>query len=267
MKYSTLLVKKSGRITTVMLNQPDRLNPLSPDFFLEFNDVLERLKGDSDCHFVIFTAAGKAFSCGFDMSPEALDSRLKKPGLHTERQWQTFSQQIMNTMEDLEQITIGAVNGAAVGGGFCLLLNCDFRIASEKASFKIPEAKLGMPLSWGATPRLVALIGPSRTKELIMTGQKIDAEQALKIGLVNRVVPHDKLLPSCQEMIGQLTSSGPLALKMCKKQVNAASTACYRDLYMFEADMMDLCYNTGDTLEGITAFMQKRPPQFPSAKV
>lgn len=266
MKFKTLLVKKSGHTATVTLNQPERMNPLNAVFFLEFKQALEELKCDTKCQFIIFTAAGKAFSCGFDMSPEAIEDRFKHRGLQNERQWQSFSQDVMNTMENLEQITIGAVNGVAVGGGCCLLLNCDFRIASEKAAFRIPETRLGMPLSWGSTPRLVSLIGPSYTKELIMTAEKISAAEAYRMGLVNKVVPHDKLLPSCHELIEKLSLSGPLALRMCKKQVNAASTVRNMDLYLFEADLMDLCFNSGDTMEGIFAFMEKRRPNFPSSK-
>jgi enoyl-CoA hydratase/carnithine racemase len=265
MKYETVLVEKQGHTTVVTFNRPERMNPLSAAFFSEFKDVLEGLKADTGCRFVIFTAAGKAYSCGFDMSAEAMEERFKRPGLGTEKQWQSFCQDVMNTMENLEQITVGAVNGVAVGGGVCLLLNCDFRIASELASFRIPETRLGMPLSWGATPRLVALIGPSRTKELIMTCEKISADEALRMGLVNKVVPHDRLLPACRELIGAIAPSGPMAVKMCKKQVNAASTARYYDLYPFEADMMDYCFNSGDIIEGIMSFVEKRPPDFPSS--
>jgi len=266
MKYETVLVEKQGQTTVVTLNRPEKMNALSAAFFTEFKEVLARLRADTDCRFVIFTAAGKAFSCGFDMSAEAIDDRYKRPGLGNERQWQFFAHDIMNAMENLEQITIGAVNGVAVGGGVCLLLNCDFRIASEHAAFRISETRLGMPLSWGSTPRLVALIGPSRTKELIMTCEKVGAEEALKIGLVNKVVPHDRLLPACQEMIDKIALSGPMAVKICKKQVNAASTSRFYDLYQFEADLMDICFNSGDTTEGITSFMEKRPPDFPSSK-
>jgi enoyl-CoA hydratase len=266
MAYETVLVEKTGIVTTVTFNQPQRMNPLSPQFFIEFKDVLDNLKSDHACRFVIFTGAGKAFSCGFDMSASSMEDRYKKPGLDSERLWQAFAQDIMAVMENLEQVTFGAVNGAAVGGGFCFLLNCDFRIASELATFRIPEPRLGMPLSWGATPRMVALIGPSKTKEIIMTCDKIDAPEALRIGLVNRVVPHDRLLQSCQEMADRIALSGPLAVKMCKRQVNAASTAMLSHLYLFEADLMELCTNNGDMLEGIASFMEKRNPNFPSAK-
>jgi enoyl-CoA hydratase/carnithine racemase len=266
MKYATLLVEKSGPLTTVTFNQPQRLNPLSPQFFIDFKNALDELKSDIDCRFIIFTGAGKAFSCGFDMAPSSMVDRYKMPGLKTERLWQSYAQDIMTTMENLEQITFGAVNGAAVGGGFCFLLNCDFRIASDKASFRIPETRLGMPLSWGATPRMVALIGPAKTKELIMTCDKIDAAEALRIGLVNRVVPHNQLLQSCKEMIDKIALNGPLAIKICKRQVNAASTARLSHLYLMEADLMELCADNGDIMEGMMSFLEKRESHFPSGK-
>ena len=266
MAYETLLIEKSGILTTVTFNQPQRLNPLSPQFFVDFKNALDELKGDDSCRFVIFTGAGKAFSCGFDMAPSSMEDRYKKPGLTSERLWQSYAQDIMTSMENLEQITFGAVNGAAVGGGFCFLLNCDFRIASDRATFRIPETRLGMPLSWGATPRMVALIGPAKTKELIMTCDKIDAAEALRIGLLNKVVPHDQLLQSCKEMADRIAQNGPLAVKICKRQVNAASTAQMSHLYLLEADLMELCTTNGDIMEGVVSFLEKREPRFPSGK-
>jgi enoyl-CoA hydratase len=265
-KYKYLLVQKSGPATTITLNRPQKMNALGPHLLLELKDILAELRSDTDCRFAIFTGAGKVFSSGADLSEEALRVKSEMPGLNSERLWQFFAHDIMNAMENLEQITIGAVNGVAVGGGACLLLNCDFRIASERASFIIPETALGMPLSWGATPRLVSLIGPSKTKELIMTCDRIDAAEAYRIGLVNKVVPHEKLLDSCHEMIDKIASKGPLAIRICKKQVNAASTARMHDLYQFEADLMDLCTLTGDTVEGVLSFVEKRAPRFPSCQ-
>jgi enoyl-CoA hydratase/carnithine racemase len=266
MTYQYLSVEKSGDTNTVTLNRPHKLNALCPGLLVELKEVLADLRADTSCRFVIFTGAGKAFSAGADLSEEALSERTAMPGLQNERQWQAFAHDMMNAMEDLEQITIGAVNGVAVGGAVCLLLNCDFRIASEKASFIIPETALGMPLSWGATPRLVALIGPSKTKEMLMTCDTIDAAEAHRIGLVNKVVPPEKLMESCREMAVKIGARGPLAVRMCKKQVNAASVARMKDLYLFEADLMDLCLLAGDTVEGAISFMEKRPPRFPTAE-
>ena len=208
MTYKHLLVEKSGVITTVTLNRPQKLNALGPQLLVEFRDVLAEIRADVNCRFVIFTGAGKAFSCGADLSEDAFKERTTMHGLENERLWQAFAHDMMNAMEDLEQITIGAVNGVAVGGAVCLLLNCDFRIASERASFIIPETGLGMPLSWGATPRLVSLIGPSKTKELIMTCDAIDAMEAHRIGLVNKVVPPHMLLDSCREMAAKIEAKG-----------------------------------------------------------
>ncbi len=263
-KYKHLLVQKLGLTTTVTLNRPQQMNPLGPQLLLEFRDVLAGLRADTECRFVIFTGAGKAFSCGAELSEDAFKAKSSLPGLNNERLWQSFSQELMNTMENLEQVTIGAINGVAVGGAVCLLLNCDFRIASEKASFIIPETGLGMPLSWGATPRLVALIGPSKTKELIMTCDRIDALEAHRIGLVNKVVPAENLMVSCNKLIDKIALKGPLAIRICKKQVNAASTARMHNLHLFEADLMDMCMMAGDTMEGVTSFIEKRRPRFPS---
>jgi enoyl-CoA hydratase/carnithine racemase len=266
MKYENLLVDKVGVTTTVTLNRPERLNALSPQLLVEFRDVLAEIRADTQCRFVIFTGAGRAFSAGIELSLDAYKLKKSMPGLNSERLWQFFSQDIMNAMENLDQVTVGAVNGVAVGGGLCLLLNCDFRIASDQATFIIPETKLGIPLTWGATPRLVNLIGPSKTKELIMTCDRIDASEAYRIGLVNKVVPSGSLLASSQELVDKIATRGPLAIRMCKKQVNAASTARMANLYLFEADLMEFCTVAGDSTEGMMSFVEKRHPVFPSAK-
>jgi enoyl-CoA hydratase/carnithine racemase len=120
MNYETILMEKQGHTTVVTFNRPDRMNPLSAAFFIEFKDILAGLRGDSACRFVIFTAAGKTFSCGFDMSTEAMEDRYKRPGLGNERQWQFFFHDIMNTMENLEKITIGTGSLLAVASACCL---------------------------------------------------------------------------------------------------------------------------------------------------
>lgn len=258
MGYETLLVEKSGYLTTVTLNRPDKLNAMSMQVILELKALFDELRGDEETRFIIFTGKGKHFSCGVEFS----EKEMEKRNAMNPRLWQIFAHDFMHTMENLEQVTIAAVNGAAVGAGLCVAMNCDFRIASENAIFAVPEAKLGVFFTWGATPRLTALIGPSKTKEMIMTCDNVSAQEALRIGLVNRVVPPEQLMSSCHEMVDKIATRGPLAVRMCKKMVNAASLSRMADLYPYEPELVEKLYDSGQPEEGIRAFMEKRQPRF-----
>jgi enoyl-CoA hydratase/carnithine racemase len=262
MEYAHLAAKKTGSVMMVSLNRPEKLNAINMSLALELKDLLGRLKGDPVTRFVIFTGSGKAFSCGVEFSREEMEKRYERPELSSERLWQIFGQEFMYTMENLEQVTVAAVNGAAVGAGLCLAMNCDFRIASEDALFGIPEANLGIFFTWGATPRLTALIGPAKAKEMIMTCDNITAREALAIGLANKVVPRDELMQACEDLVRKMEGKGPLALRICKKVVNAASVARMSDLYVCEPELVERLMLSDDVKEGIAAFMEKRPPRF-----
>jgi enoyl-CoA hydratase/carnithine racemase len=228
----------------------------------ELKDLLQGLRGDEQTRFIIFTGAGRAFSCGVEFSREEMEKRYSAPGLGNERLWQLFGHDFMHALESLEQITLAAVNGPAIGAGLCLAMNCDFRIASEKAIFGIPEANLGIFFTWGATPRLTSLIGPSRAKEMIMTCENYSALEALSMGLVNRVVSDDRLMSSSMEFIGKIARKGPLALRICKKIVNASSLSRMADLYPCEPELVERLMLSDETKEGIAAFLEKRDPRF-----
>ena len=262
MESRDLIVERAGGVMTVTLNRPDKLNAMSMELLQELKDLLGELRADSVTRFVIFTGAGKAFCCGVEFTREEMDRRYARPELANERLWQMFGQEFMYMMENLEQITVAAVNGAAVGAGLCLAMNCDFRVASEKAIFGIPEANLGIFFTWGATPRLTTLIGPSKAKELIMTCENIGAREAMAVGLANRVVPHDELMNACRELVGKMAVRGPLALRICKKIVNASSVARMADLFLCEPELVERLMISDDVKEGLNAFMEKRPPRF-----
>jgi enoyl-CoA hydratase len=262
MKYETLLVERSGNLATVTLNRPEILNAMNTQVMLELKELLAQLRADQKTRFVIFSGAGKAFSCGVEFTAKAMDERYTRPELANERLWQLFGHDFMHTMENLEQVTIAAVNGAAVGAGLCLAMNCDFRIASENAVFGIPETNLGIFFTWGATPRLAALIGPAKTKEMIMTCDNLSAKEALRIGLVNKVVPAQELMSSCHELVQKISTKGPLAVRICKKIVNAASLSRMADLYPCEPELVERLHVSGDVEEGVQAFLEKRPPRF-----
>jgi enoyl-CoA hydratase len=262
MKKKNLVIERSGCLMVVTLNRPEKLNAINMDLMMELKDLTAELRGDQDTRFVIITGAGNVFCCGVEFTKEEMEKRYSRPDLANERLWQIFGQDFMHTMENLEQITVAAVNGAAVGAGLCLAMNCDFRIASETAVFGIPEANLGIFFTWGATPRLTALIGPVKTKELIMTCENIGAHEAVTIGLVNKAVPAAHVMPSCRELVKKMESRGLLALRMSKKIVNASSTARMADLYLCEPELVERLMLSKDVEEGIQAFLEKRAPRF-----
>lgn len=262
MEYAHLIVEKSGSVMVVRLNRPEKLNAINTTLALELKDLLTQLKADPVTRFVVFTGAGKAFSCGVEFTREEMEKRYNRPELGNERLWQIFGQEFMHTMENLEQVTVAAVNGAAVGAGLCLAMNCDFRIASEEALFGIPEANLGIFFTWGATPRLTALIGPAKAKEMIMTCDNVTAREAVAMGLANKVVPPGELMRTCEELVRKLEKKGPLALRICKKVINAASVARMSDLYVCEPELVERLMLSEDVKEGIAAFIEKRAPRF-----
>lgn len=262
MAYKTLLVEKKDGIALVTFNRPDKLNTLSTRLFLDLRDLMAEFRYDLETRVIIFTGAGRAFSAGFDLRIESLKDHASQKEMPTERIWQLFFHDLMTAIENLEQITIAAVNGSCMGGGLCIAMNCDFRIAADNARMGVPEINLGLFLSWGGTPRFVALLGPSRAKELIMTGDPVNAQEACRIGMVNKVVPLEQLLPAGQELAQKLLTRGPLALRIAKKQVNAASVARMADLYLFESELWERNQISPDMAEGIKAAIEKRPPHY-----
>jgi enoyl-CoA hydratase/carnithine racemase len=262
MAYETLLVEKKDGIALVTFNRPEKLNALNTRLFLDLRDLMAEFRYDLETRVVIFTGAGRAFSGGFDFRIEALTEHMSQKEMPNERIWQLFSLDLMSAIENLEQITIAAINGPCMGGALCIAMNCDFRIAADNAKMGVPEINLGMFLSWGATPRLVSLLGPSKARELIMTGDPVNAEEAYRMGMINRVVPLGQLMSASYELAHKIMRRGPLALRICKKQVNAASVARMSDLYLFESELWERNQISPDLQEGIRAAIEKRPPEF-----
>jgi enoyl-CoA hydratase/carnithine racemase len=258
MSYETLLIEKEGRTLTVKLNRPSKFNAMNFQMIEELSHLFQDLRKDPDTRTVIFTGNGKAFSGGADI--EALEDMIKNPGLI--RGVQNSGQEFMRALENLEQITFAAINGPAVGAGLALAMACDFRIMADKTYLSIPEAAVGIFFTWGCTPRLVKLIGPSMAKELIMTCEMVKSERALGMGLVNRVVEDDLLIATVMDMVKQIESKAPLAIRMTKKLVNASTAVGFGDVLVCEPELVEKLYFAKDPMEGVQAFVEKRTPQF-----
>lgn len=262
MEYETLLVERSEVLATVTLNRPAKRNAMNAQMMREFGQLFSELREDLATRFVVFTGAGTAFTSGADLSDRAVAVEEPMSPQAMGRLGQLGGHDFIRSLENLEQITIAAVNGFALGAGLVLAMGCDFRIASQSASFGIPEANIGIFFTWGCTPRLTRLIGPAKAKELIMTCDRIDAEEALSIGLVNKVVPPEQLMEAAHELVDKIAARGPLAIRIAKKIVNAAAAANFGDLYICEPELVERLFVSPEPAEGIRAFIEKRKPKF-----
>jgi enoyl-CoA hydratase/carnithine racemase len=221
------LLNKDGRIATLTFNRPEKRNPLNEEILLELEELLHQVRDDSQVRVMVFTGSGNTFSAGADLS------QIRGLGDEQERQ-RVFAQyrkrrgrlvgRVLQVLVNLEPITIAAINGYAVGGGWALALGCDLKIAVEQAQFWFPEVDLGVPLSSGATALLAAHVGPTRAKEIIITCRRYNAAELLAMGLLNRVVKQDELYPAVTELAQSLIGKNPAAVMGSKLIVNAVSS-------------------------------------------
>lgn len=262
MECEFFVVEKSGGIATVTLNRPSKLNALTRQARRELLDLVLKMREDLDTRFVIFTGAGRAFSAGVDV--QEMRKMMQETG-HAPvrgRLDQFTSQDLMRALENMEQVTIAAVNGLALGAGMGLCMACDFRIMSEKAYFAIPEAKVGIFFSWGCTPRLTRLVGPAWTKDLIMTGRNVDAQESLRIGLAHRVVPHEKVMEEAHALAKHIGKMPPLVIRLTKKLVNSAVAPQMGDTFIFEPELVERLNLSPDRQEAVNAFLEKREAKY-----
>ena len=173
-----------------------------------------------------------------------------------------FAHSVYDLVENAYCPCIAAINGYALGGGCELALACDIRIASERAKLGFPEVKLGIFPGWGGTQRITRILGLGRTKELVFTGELIDANEAYRIGLVERVVPHEQVLEEASKLAEKIAKNGPFAIKLAKTAINAGSEMDLRKALLLEKTLVSLCFDTEDRVEGMTAFMEKRTARF-----
>ncbi|MBU2546966.1 MAG: enoyl-CoA hydratase/isomerase family protein [Proteobacteria bacterium] len=263
MDYQHIIVERSEPVLAVTLNRPDKLNAMNQDLIAELQEVIAGLRTDTAIRYVTFTGAGRAFSAGADMSGRGGPAPADRYEMANRARLVQFTgHDFMRALENLEQITIAAVNGYSLGAGLCIPIVCDFRIASERALFGVPETGIGIFYTWGATPRLTGLVGPAWAKEMIITNEVYDANKALSCGLVHKVVPHDQLMAAASELIGKIDSKGRLATRMAKKIINAASAPNFGDLYICEPEMVERLHLSDEPAEGARAFDERRKPEF-----
>ena len=256
MPFENLILEKRGRVAVLTVNRPEKLNALNVATRREILDAFEQLRGDSEIRVVVITGAGdKAFINGADISEFAGRTALQQREIMR-------STRAFDVMEDFPKPVIAMINGYALGGGCELAMACDFRVGSEKARLGQPEINLGIFPGGGATQRLQRLVGIGRAKELIFTGDIIDAREAERIGLLNKVFPADELMDRTMEIARKIGSKGPLALKMAKMAMNMGMETGLAVGLGYERLARTLVHGSEDRVEGMNAFIEKRKPQF-----
>jgi enoyl-CoA hydratase len=254
---STLTFDLTDGIARVTINRPDKLNALNAIVIAELGDAVTRIETDSAIRGVIVTGAGtKAFVAGADIT------ELTEQGVTGGQQRARVGQQVFRRLERCGKPVIAAVNGFALGGGCELAMACHLRIASETAKFGQPEVKLGIAPGYGGTVRLPRLVGRARALELLLTGDMIDAEEARRIGLVNRVVPADRLIGEAEGLLRTILANGPLAIRACLEAVDMGADMTVDQALLLEAGYFGLLSATDDMREGTKAFVEKRKPAF-----
>lgn len=259
MSYETISLTVADRIATITVNRPDKLNALNDRVIAELGDAIDSARENADVGGVILTGAGRAFIAGADIS-ELVDHGAVSAKALAQR-----GQDVFRRYESSRKPTIAAVNGFALGGGCELAMACHMRIASETAKFGQPEVRLGLIPGYGGTQRLPRLIGKGRALQLLLTGETIDANEAYRLGLVNRVVPANELIATATTMLRTILANGPLAVAYCIESVNRGYDLTLDEALTLEATAFGLLAGTDDKREGTQAFLEKRPPRFTGA--
>ncbi|HEU5467567.1 MAG TPA: enoyl-CoA hydratase-related protein [Gemmatimonadales bacterium] len=257
MTYQTLLFDVKDGVAVVTINRPDKLNALNDQVMAELADAAERIATDPAIKGAILTGAGpKSFVAGADISD------LAKQGPFDGKARAMRGQGVLRRLETCGKPVIAAVNGFALGGGCELAMACHIRIASENAKFGQPEVKLGIAPGYGGTQRLPRLVGKGVALQLILTAEMIDAAEAYRIGLVNKVVPANELMAETEKMLRGILSMGPLAVRLSMEAIDHGLEMTLDEGLLLEANHFGLLAATQDTKEGLSAFLEKRPAKF-----
>ncbi|MGD0398276.1 MAG: enoyl-CoA hydratase-related protein [Syntrophobacteraceae bacterium] len=256
MEQPLVLEDRSGQTRILTLNRPEVMNSFNFALLRELGEKVELFQWDPEVRVIIITGAGKAFCAGADLKERATmpEDQVRK-FIFTLRSLFTF-------IELMNKPVIAAVNGIALGGGTELALACDIRIASESATMGLTETRLAIIPGGGGTQRLPRIVGRGKAKELIFTGRRVDAKEALEIGLVNKVAPAGKLIDECLEMAAMICEAGPIAITQAKYAVNYGCEVDLHSGLAIESNAYWVTIPTEDRMEGLTAFREKRKPVY-----
>ncbi|AAK80658.1 enoyl-CoA hydratase [Clostridium acetobutylicum] len=253
MELNNVILEKEGKVAVVTINRPKALNALNSDTLKEMDYVIGEIENDSEVLAVILTGAGeKSFVAGADIS------EMKEMNTIEGRKFGILGNKVFRRLELLEKPVIAAVNGFALGGGCEIAMSCDIRIASSNARFGQPEVGLGITPGFGGTQRLSRLVGMGMAKQLIFTAQNIKADEALRIGLVNKVVEPSELMNTAKEIANKIVSNAPVAVKLSKQAINRGMQCDIDTALAFESEAFGECFSTEDQKDAMTAFIEKR---------
>ena len=256
MEYKNLNVEIKENIGWLKMNRPEALNALNAETLNELDNAIESLYNDDAVNVIVITGEGKAFVAGADIA------EMKDMDALQARKFSQSGQSVFAKVENIEKPVIAAINGFALGGGCELAMACDIRIASEKAKFGQPEVGLGVTPGFAGTQRLARICGIGKAKELIFTGDMIDAAAAEKIGLVDKVVPPESLTEEVEKLAKKIAGNGPVAVRMAKNVINRGMDCNLQAGSYYEAEAFGLCFSSNQPKEGMGAFLEKRKPDW-----
>jgi len=257
MSQHTLLLHVRDGIAFLTINRPDKLNALNDQVVKDLYDAAVKLRDDEEVRGVVLTGAGpKAFVVGADIGD------LRKQGVMDGRARSLLGQRMLRAFETMGKPVLAAVNGFALGGGCELAMACHIRIASEDAKFGQPEVNLGITPGYGGTQRLPRLVGKGNALYMLLTGEHVSAQEALRMGLVSKVVPPEELMSEAERIMKNITSKGPVAVGLAIDAVDRGLETTLEEGLRIEADTFGLVASTEDMKEGLSAFLEKRSPKF-----
>lgn len=255
MSWNTVEVERRGDIAIVTLARPASLNAFNYELIRELTEVARSFHEDHDTHAVVLTGAGRGFCAGFDLKQEA------QQGSFAERRAAThLGRHLCRAWEDMPQTTIAAIEGPAVGAGAAIAVCCDWRVMAEDAYFYVPEVKIGLTLQWQAIPRLVALVGPARTKRIVMLCEKMPARQALDWGLAEEVAPSGGALDKALELARTACSMPAVIMTMSKQAINATANALLHATAHMDSDVSMLVFDSEEAVAAREAFKGAAKP-------
>jgi len=256
MTYKTLLVEKQGGITVIKMNTPERLNAISEQAAADLPAVLQEIKNDNSCRVVIMTGEGKAFIGGADIK-----HMIGLDAIEGAKFCFAVSKCTLE-MDKMGKVFIAAVNGYALGAGFEVALGCDIRIFSKKAKVGFPETGLGVFPGAGGAQRLQRLVGIGKANEIIFTGDMIDADESLRLGIANKVTEPDELMAGAMEMAEKILTKSPVGTRMAKEALQKGRDTDLEKALEYDKNLFGLCFSTEDKKEGMAAFVEKRKANF-----
>lgn len=260
MNFETILYDQTDGVATITFNRPDALNATNDQFYREFSSLLQQVAADADVGCVVLTGAGRGFCAGADV--KSMNPDMPTLARRARHRW--ILADVLKPLVELEKPVIAAVNGPAVGAGFNIALAADFIVASEAAMFSQIFTRLALVPDLGGLYLLTRVVGLNKAKELCFTARKISAAEARDLGIVNKVVAPDQLLPETQRIAREIAAGPATSLAMIKTLLNKSSTSTLEQMLEFESYAQTVAYLTPEHKEGVTAFREKRAPRFRS---